>query len=101
MIPLEPCQTPNRVFGCNRPALSSVIPPTMHAGHSLQKHGKKNHVHADECRPKVHLTPKIVHLSTGRFREPIVNTCKKSEDRPRRNDVMEMRDDVVGVVQVK
>src|SRR6266567_379339 len=53
------------------------------------------------ARPMIQAAHEIVHLSAGRFREPIINPGEKPEDCARRNDVMEMRDDVVGVVQIK
>ena len=49
----------------------------------------------------MHFPPELVHLSAGRFREPIINAREEREDRSRRDDVMEMRDDVIGVVQIK
>ena len=73
----------------------------MHPEHSLQEHRQENHVHADERRPEMHLAPELVHHPAGRFREPIINPGEEREDRSRRDDVMEMRDHVIGVVQVK
>src|SRR4029450_3882018 len=83
------------------PSLPTVIPAPMHSGHSLQKHGQKNDVHTDKRRPEVHFAPELAHLSTGRFREPVINTSKEPEDRARGHDVMEMRDDIVGVMQIE
>src|SRR6266487_4307489 len=100
-VPLKTSQTPNRVITRNGPPLPAVIPAPVHPSHSLQKHRQKNHVHADERRPKMHFAPEIVHLSAGRFREPIINPREEREDRARRDDVMKMRDHVVSVVQVK
>src|SRR5262249_52428138 len=93
--------SPNGVFVRNSPALSAVVPTAMHTCHSLQKHRKKDDVHADERRPEMHFAPELAHLSTRRLREPIINTCEKSEDGARRNDVMEMRDDEKGIEQKK
>src|SRR5207249_12273869 len=83
------------------PSLTAVIPATVHSGHSLQKHRQKDHVHANEGGPEMHFAPKLAHLSASCFREPVIDAGKKSEDRARRDDVMEMRDDVVGIVQIK
>src|SRR5689334_8585723 len=47
VIPLKAGQSPNGVFVRNSPSLATVVPTAMHPGHSLQKHRKKNHVHAD------------------------------------------------------
>ena len=49
----------------------------------------------------MHFAPELAHLSASRFWEPVIDAGKKSEDRARSDDVMEMRDDVVGVVQIK
>jgi hypothetical protein len=39
-------------------------------------------------------------MAAGRLREPVVDAGEEREDRPRRHDVVEVADDVVGVVQV-
>ena len=39
-------------------------------------------------------------LPAGDLREPVVDAGEHGEDRPRRDDVVEVADDVVGVVQV-
>src|SRR4029450_11140959 len=83
------------------PSLPTVIPAPMHSGHPLQEHGQKNDVHTDKRRPEVHFSPELAHLSTGRFRKPVIDAGEEPEDRSRRHDVMKMRDDVVGVVQIE
>ena len=42
----------------------------------------------------------VVHLPAGRLREPVVDAGEQREDRARRDDVVEVADDVIGVVQV-
>src|SRR5207249_9387702 len=101
MVPLKPCQSPNRVFVRHSPSLSAVVPAPMHPGHSLQKHRQKDHIHADERRPEMHFTPELTHLSASSSREPVIDAGKKSEDCAASDDVAEMRDDVVGIVQTK
>ena len=49
----------------------------------------------------MHLPPELVHPSPGRFREPVIDAGEEGEDRARRDDVMEVRDHVIGVVQVE
>ena len=73
----------------------------MHAEHSLEKHRQKNDVHAYERRPEMHFAPKLIHGTTGGLGEPIVDSGEEREDRPRRDDVVEVRNDIIGVVQVK
>ena len=101
VIPLKPSQSPDRVLVRQIPSLTAVIPAPMHPGHALQEHRKKDHVHADQRGPEMHFPPELAHLSAGRLREPEVNAGEQSEDCARRNDVMEMRDDIIGVVQIK
>src|SRR5436190_8982017 len=97
---MKSAQAPH-LFRGECPALATIVPAAMHAEHALQKHREKNHIHADERGPEMHFAPEVVHLSPGRFREPIIDPSKYGEDRAGRDDVMEMRDYVVGVVQVK
>ncbi len=73
----------------------------MHPDHALQEHGQKDCVHADERGPEMHLSPEVAHLSSSGLWKPIINPRKDREDRPRRDDVVEVRDHVIGVVQVK
>src|SRR6185436_5548779 len=94
-------QSPDGMVIRHVPSLPAVIPAPMHPRHPLQEHRKKDRVHADERRPEMHFPPELAHLSPGRFWEPEVNTGEKPEDCARGNDVMEMRDDVVSVVQIK
>src|SRR5205814_5015525 len=93
-------QSPNVLAG-DVPALPAVIPTPMHTRHSLQKHRHKNRVHTDERRPEMHLPPELVHSAAGCFRKPIINSREEREDSAWCDDVMEMRDHVVSVVQVK
>jgi len=72
----------------------------MHPRHSLQEHRKKDRVHADERRPEMHLPQKSLIFRPVALGNP-VKCGEKPEDCARRYDVMEMRDDVVSVVQIK
>ena len=99
-VPMETAQAPHLLRG-ESPALAAIVPAAVHPEHALQKHRQENHVHADERGPEMDLAPEVVHLSPGRFREPIIDAGEDREDRSRRHDVMEMRDHVIGVVQVK
>ena len=49
----------------------------------------------------MHLAPELIHHSAAGFREPIIDPGKERENGAGRNDVMEMRDDVIGVVQIE
>ena len=49
----------------------------------------------------MHFAPELAHLSASRFREPIIDASEESENCARRNDVMKVRDDVIGIVQIK
>ena len=99
-VPLKTGQAPD-VFAGQRPTLSAIVPAAVHAEHPLQKHRQKNYIHANERRPKMHFPPELVHDAASRFRVPIVNAGEQSEDRPWSDDVVEMRDDVISVVQIE
>ena len=43
---------------------------------------------------------RLVQPAPGDFREPVIDPCKEREDCSGRDDVVEVADDVVGVVQV-
>ena len=101
MVPLKTSQSPNCVLVRDAPSLSAIVPASMHSGHPLQKHRQENQVHANERWPKMHFAPELAHLSASRFREPIIDASEESEDCARRNDVMKVRDDVIGIVQIK
>ena len=49
----------------------------------------------------MHFAPEIVHLSARCLREPVINAGEKPEERAWRDNVMEVRDDVIGIVQIK
>src|SRR5882762_3641777 len=89
------------MFAGDVPALAAIVPTPMHSEHSLQKHRQKNYVHADERGPEMHFSPELVHHSAGRFGEPIVDAGEQGENRARRDDVMEVRDDVISVVEIE
>src|ERR1035438_9583715 len=49
----------------------------------------------------MHAAPKFVHHAPGYFRKPKIHAGEQRENRARRDDVMKMRDDVIGVVQIQ
>src|SRR5437867_2716846 len=49
----------------------------------------------------MHFAPKLAHLSASCFREPVIDAGKNTEERYRHDEVMEIIDDVVGIVQIK
>src|SRR5580765_1796820 len=49
----------------------------------------------------MNFAPEFAHHATGDFRKPIIDSGEQSENGAWRHDVMEMSDDVVGVVEVK
>ena len=71
----------------------------QHSGHALREHRLENQVHEDQRQPEMHPAPKLVHHSASRFWKPIINAREKAEDRARRHHVMEMGNDIIGVVQ--
>ena len=49
----------------------------------------------------MNLPPKFAHVTPGHFRKPIIDAGEQRENRPRRHNIMEVGDDVIGVVQVQ
>src|SRR6516165_2049693 len=49
----------------------------------------------------MHLAPELTHEPPRHLRKPIINPCEQPENCPRRHYVMEVRDDIIGVVQMK
>jgi len=102
LVPFEAGQSPRRYahspgsIPARRPYQRRCIPAMP-----CKNIGRKIAFMQISVGQKMDFSPELAHLSAGRFREPIVNAGEKSEDCARRNDVMEMRDDVVGVVQIK
>src|SRR4051812_13177582 len=45
--------------------------------------------------------PKFTHHSTSDLWKPEVDSSKQRKNGSRRNDIMKMRDDVIGIVQVQ
>ena len=50
--------------------------------------------------PEVDAAEEVVHLPAGRLREPVVDAAEQRHQRARGDHVVEVADDVVGVVQV-
>ena len=51
--------------------------------------------------PEIPFAERLIQPAAAYLGEPVINAGEKSEDCARRNDVMEMRDDIVSVVQIK
>ena len=79
---------------------AAVVQPAVHPAQALDEHRHEHRVDADERAPEVNLAEHVVHLPACRLREPVIDAGKEREDRPRRHDVVEVGDDVIGVVQV-
>src|SRR5688572_10518207 len=83
------------------PARTSVVPPAMHSRHALNEHRHENPIHADKRAEEVNAPPEVIELPAGGLRIPVINTRKNGEDRARRDDVMKVGDDVIGIVEIK
>src|SRR3546814_4578588 len=62
-------------------------------------HGEERQVDADESDPEVQLAEAFLVLPAAHLGEPIVETCKHPEQRPHGEHVVELGDNIVGVVQ--
>ena len=60
---------------------------------------EEQHVGADEGQPEVQLAERLVVHVAGHLREPVVPAGEDGEHGAERQHVVEVRDDVVGVVQ--
>ena len=60
---------------------------------------EEEQIDADKGRPEVQFAPQLAVLVSGHFAEPVIPARKDSEHGSQRQDVMEVRDDVIGVVE--
>ena len=95
-------QAADRALGLSRRGVirAAVRHAPQHARHALREHRLEHQVHEDQREPEMHPAPEFVHHPPGHLRKPVIDAGEQREDRPGRHDVMEMRDDVIGVVQV-
>ena len=42
----------------------------------------------------------FIHFAARNLGEPVINAREQGEDRSRRNNIMEMRDDIIGIMQM-
>ena len=68
----------------------AVVETPRHAGQPYEEHRHEDDVHADERANPMDLAERLVHLSPGRLRIPVVDPRKQGEDRPRCDDVVEV-----------
>ena len=80
---------------------ASIRHAPQHTSHALGEHWLENQVHENQGAPEMHLAPKFIHHSAGDLWEPKIDSREQGENRARSNDVMEVRDDVIRVVQVE
>ena len=60
---------------------------------------EEDKVHADESHPEVQLADGLVVHVAAHLREPVVPAAENREDRAERKHVMEVRHNVIGVLQ--
>ena len=80
---------------------AAVVQAPRNACQPLRKHRHEHAVNAEERAPEVDAPPEVIQLASGGFREPVIDTGEHREDRPRRDNVVEVPDDVVRVVQMQ
>ena len=80
-------------------ARAGVIQPAVHAHQADHEHRHEDQVHADERSPEMHLAEPLVEHAAGDAREPVVDAREQREHRPRCDQVVEVRDHVIGIVQ--
>ena len=73
---------------------------SQHARHALRKHRHEDEIHENQRQPEMHPAPEFIHLPPGHLWEPIINAGEQRKNRPRRDDIMEVGDDVISVVKM-
>src|SRR3546814_15961638 len=58
-------------------------------------------VHADEEDPEMQLAQELAVHPARHLREPVIEAGEEREDRAQRQHIVEVRDDIIGVVQVR
>lgn len=86
------------VGGFGQVGIATIIPSTVKARHSLHEHREEDDVHADQARPKVKVIESFTHETTRNLWIPMVHPCEKSKQDSWCYHVVEMPDDVVGVM---
>ncbi|KAF1857671.1 hypothetical protein Lal_00014188 [Lupinus albus] len=71
-----------------------------HAGEAEEVHREEQDVRTDEGQPEVQLAGPFRDDAAGHLREPVVDTGEDDEHGAERQHVVEVRDDVVRVVEV-
>src|SRR5690606_12551673 len=80
---------------------AAVEGAAVEAGHALDEHGGEDPVHEEERGPEVEVAETGAHVAPGDLGEAVVDPGEEAEDRAGGDDVVEVPDDVVGVVQVE
>src|SRR6185503_18659226 len=78
----------------DRPSVScaSIIHAAIYPREALPEHGLEHEIHENQGQDKMHLAPKFTHEPPGYLWIPMVHARKQREDRPGRDNVMEVRD---------
>src|SRR3546814_1246404 len=63
--------------------------------------GEEKDVHADEKNPEMQLAQELAVHPARHLREPVIEAGEEREDRAQRQHIVEVRDDIIGVVQVR
>src|SRR3546814_6967531 len=63
--------------------------------------GEEQDVHADEENPEMQLAQELAVHPARHLREPVIEAGEEREDRAQRQHIVEVRDDIIGVVQVR
>ena len=61
---------------------------------------EEDQVHADEHQEEVHLAEELVVHVAAHLREPVIEAAEDGEDRAEAQHVVEVGDDIIGVVHV-
>ena len=81
--------------------VTTIIPAAVETRHALHEHREEDDVHANQGWPEMQVIELTAHEATGDLRIPVENTTEETEQDSGSHHIVEVTDDVVGVVQVK
>src|ERR1044071_5512527 len=76
------------------------VNPTGHSAQAKKMHAEKSEIETDEKEPEVNLAQSFIHHAAGHFGNPVVQASKHRKYRATNQDIVKMRNDEVGVMNL-
>ena len=80
---------------------SAIVPATVETSDALHHHRHEDDVDRNQGWPEMKMSEEGVHLATGHFRIPVIDTGEKTEDHTWCHHIVEVTDHVISVVEVE